>query len=285
MIVAFGFGGTCTAGDLRLRRRTLDQGPSATVWITGLWSHAGRSVLVMAAPRKSSKKPSESQGEPELLVPRVPFAETLCDRIALGEELNDREIRAEDELEAARQAYYSWDEFNETLLRRSFSTSKVADGYSATPGFFVMGGGPDPFPVRIKEFHDDVAVKLRRLTSLKEQLQLYGDGPSESASPASAPSAWGTGVFVVHGHHEALKQQVARTIERLTGTPPIILHEQPDGGRTIIEKSPGMSDLRSCCSLPTIGARRRRATSCSQELVRTWCSNSATSSGGSAALA
>lgn len=190
----------------------------------------------MAASRKSSKKPAESQGEPELLVPRTQFEETLCDRIALGEELNAREIRAEDELEAARRAYYSWDEFNITLLRRSFSTSKVADGYSATPGFFVLGGGPDPLPVRIKEFHDDVAVKLRRLTSLKEQLQLYGDGPSESASPASAPSAWGTGVFVVHGHHEALKQQVARTIERLAGTPPIILHEQPDGGRTIIEK-------------------------------------------------
>lgn len=191
----------------------------------------------MAPPRTSSKKPAESQGEPELLVPKAKFEESLCDRIALGEELNAREIRSEDELEAAKQAFYSWNEFNITLLRRSFSTSKVADGYSSTPGFFVLGGGPDPLPVRVKEFHDDLAVKLRRLASLREQLQLYGEGPSASASPAAPlPRARGAGIFVVHGHHEALKQQVARTIERLAGTAPIILHEQPDGGRTIIEK-------------------------------------------------
>jgi predicted nucleotide-binding protein len=42
-------------------------------------------------------------------------------------------------------------------------------------------------------------------------------------------------VFVVHGHDEAVKQAVARTLERL-GLEPIILHELPDKGRTIIEK-------------------------------------------------
>ncbi len=145
-----------------------------------------------------------------------------------------REIYSEPELKAARQAYYSWDEFNATLLRRSFSTSKVADTYSHIGP--MVYGGPNPFPQEVADFRDDVSSKLRRLTSLKEQLPLYGDSPSAPAALPVETQTLGTGVFIVHGHHEALKQQAARTVERLTGNAAIILHEQPDGGRTIIEK-------------------------------------------------
>ncbi len=42
-------------------------------------------------------------------------------------------------------------------------------------------------------------------------------------------------VFIVHGHNEAVKEKVARFIEHLK-LKPIILHEQPNQGRTIIEK-------------------------------------------------
>lgn len=42
-------------------------------------------------------------------------------------------------------------------------------------------------------------------------------------------------VFIVHGHNDAVKEKVARVVEHLH-LEPIILHEQPDGGKTIIEK-------------------------------------------------
>lgn len=42
-------------------------------------------------------------------------------------------------------------------------------------------------------------------------------------------------IFIVHGHDEAMKQAVARTLEK-PGLEPIILHEKPDKGRTVIEK-------------------------------------------------
>ncbi len=42
-------------------------------------------------------------------------------------------------------------------------------------------------------------------------------------------------VFVVHGHDEEMKQTVARVLEKLN-LEPIILHEQPNRGRTVIEK-------------------------------------------------
>lgn len=48
-------------------------------------------------------------------------------------------------------------------------------------------------------------------------------------------SITGNKVFIVHGHDNEAKQVVARTIEKL-GLEAVILHEQPDKGKTIIEK-------------------------------------------------
>lgn len=42
-------------------------------------------------------------------------------------------------------------------------------------------------------------------------------------------------VFLVHGHDNEAKEGTARFLERL-GLQPIVLHEQPNSGRTIIEK-------------------------------------------------
>lgn len=45
----------------------------------------------------------------------------------------------------------------------------------------------------------------------------------------------GSKVFLVHGHDESARESVARYLEKLQ-LEPIILHEQPSAGRTIIEK-------------------------------------------------
>jgi predicted nucleotide-binding protein len=52
---------------------------------------------------------------------------------------------------------------------------------------------------------------------------------------AEAKGALGDDVFLVHGRDDGVKQSVARFIERL-GLNVIILHEQPNAGRTLIEK-------------------------------------------------
>ena len=49
-------------------------------------------------------------------------------------------------------------------------------------------------------------------------------------------------VFVVHGHDEAARETVARFLERLKLVP-VILHEQPNEGRTIIEKIEDHADV------------------------------------------
>jgi predicted nucleotide-binding protein len=52
-------------------------------------------------------------------------------------------------------------------------------------------------------------------------------------------------VFIVHGHDDVAKLELARMLEKELNVDAIILHEQADGGRTIIEKLEGESNLES----------------------------------------
>ena len=49
-------------------------------------------------------------------------------------------------------------------------------------------------------------------------------------------------VFIVHGHNNEIKEEVARLMAAL-GLQPIILHEQPNKGRTLIEKFTDYADV------------------------------------------
>ena len=88
------------------------------------------------------------------------------------------------------------------------------------------------------------------------KLLLSADGERElSASDKSVEE--NRKVFVVHGHHNELKISVARFLEHLE-LEPIILHEQADRGRTIIEKFVQLSDVGFAVVLLTaddVGAR------------------------------
>ena len=57
-------------------------------------------------------------------------------------------------------------------------------------------------------------------------------------------------VFIVHGHDNELKESVARFLEKI-GLEPIILHEQVNGGKTIIEKFEKNSDVKFAIVLMT----------------------------------
>lgn len=57
-------------------------------------------------------------------------------------------------------------------------------------------------------------------------------------------------VFVVHGHDNALKQEVARIIEK-QGLEAVILSEQANGGKTIIEKIEENADVGAAICLFT----------------------------------
>jgi predicted nucleotide-binding protein len=62
------------------------------------------------------------------------------------------------------------------------------------------------------------------------------------SKPAEISTVNPKDVFVVHGHDHGIKETVARFLSKLRLNP-IILHEQPDQGRTIIEKFEKYADV------------------------------------------
>lgn len=88
---------------------------------------------------------------------------------------------------------------------------------------------------------DGLAMKMGWLEGLVanaegeglDQASLSGSVESSGMAPGAAPLT--RRIFVVHGHDSEVKETVARFIEKV-GLEPVILHEQPSRGRTVIEK-------------------------------------------------
>ncbi len=83
------------------------------------------------------------------------------------------------------------------------------------------------------------ALLKQAIQHLKEQLDIQ-EGRDRQTTQRGA--AIGTGeppqsrdIFVVHGHNEAAREEVARFLQKCDLNP-VILHEQASGGRTVIEK-------------------------------------------------
>lgn len=69
------------------------------------------------------------------------------------------------------------------------------------------------------------------LKAAKTEVELMGGVPDSNHSSAS-----GRQVFMVHGHDDSRKHEVARVLSALTKNEPVILHEQANNGRGILEK-------------------------------------------------
>ena len=123
---------------------------------------------------------------------------------------------------------------NEELLRRRFTTGKVADEYRRAS---VGLGRSDSPQQELYWLRESITGQQRKLTSIRQRLSLYDSEAEQTlANTLLAEAPRGTRIFIVHGHDGNVKLQVAEFLERITGERPVILHEQPHSGRTIIEK-------------------------------------------------
>ena len=182
--------------------------------------------------------------EPRLRQPIAVAEGGLQERVRLGEELlGTAEVGAIVSAEALQGLWrkrYSWGEYNEELLRSLFSNSeRILRQYHGGPMIASVGGAPDPLPVQVAEFRDDMQRDIRLLTSIIERLPLF-EGPSGVAPPSPAPGPSALRVFVVHGHDERVRLAVVRFLENTSTNFSVqVLSEAVNLGRTIIEKFEG----------------------------------------------
>jgi predicted nucleotide-binding protein len=131
----------------------------------------------------------------------------------------------------------------EDSLAKTFGAGTVEYDRHAAAAQLDKGGysmGEDS-PNDIIDFH--VQGKAQSLALLKQVVRGLTEDLEETGAPAAkAPTVIAAPtqvlskeIFVVHGRDDAAKTEVARLIER-AGLVATILHEQANGGRTIIEK-------------------------------------------------
>jgi len=199
-----------------------------------------------------------------LQIPRSNAAKKIRTQIEEGKKLLAWEITNEAELKEAHHAMYTWSEYNEELLKRIVDTDELVKGYRLI-GIYGGSTGPTSFREEVEEFRSDVDYYVRSLQSILKRLELIPEAPElkqvnpqQHTNPSCAISKQ---VFIVHGHDEAAKESVARLLEKLE-LDPIILHEQPNRGRTVIEKFEDYSDVGFAVVLLTpddVGAAREDA--------------------------
>jgi predicted nucleotide-binding protein len=108
------------------------------------------------------------------------------------------------------------------------------------PTSFIVG---NPESVFVKHFLMGVETAEQYLKSRISELEEEANkDPSQPAIEGESKKKPSRKVFVVHGNDHGSKETVARFLSQLD-LEPIILHEQPDQGRTIIEKFEDFADV------------------------------------------
>ena len=150
----------------------------------------------------------------------------------------------EDEVKQFRSDFKKWDAFNGELLCRAFDDNQSPQSY-----YREYGRTGDPNQLfgedLVKEIKHQVSEKITYLDSLLVRLPIIPSSvePEENDSKMTRQkNISSNNVFIIHGHDSGLKNEVARFITEL-GYTPIILHEQPSSGKTIIEKIESYTDV------------------------------------------
>ena len=174
--------------------------------------------------------------EAKLRLPRNEFLEKLIDKI---ESIQKLEGQTRESME-----YKMWRRETETLLLHAFGAkSKQYHDFNSI-SYYPPIISFSPYDNNMDDYHQFYLAGLQTareclLSIASEVKEYYCDSDSAACLTAGGQNSIGVQntrrVFVVHGHDVGVKETVSRFLSKLDFEP-IILHEQPNGGKTLIEK-------------------------------------------------
>jgi len=179
-----------------------------------------------------------------LVRPKADVLKDLRKQISKGLGIAEYEYD-NDEVEDAINDETKWDLLNVEILRRAFSDDTILNEYKSIKLTNYYGDWEDKLGT-----HETRVLK--RVTFLESAVERVNKRLIPESAEGARPSTRSgeERVFIVHGHDDASKSQVARLIQRLDLTP-IILSEQPNRGKTIIEKLERNSDVAYAVAILT----------------------------------
>jgi predicted nucleotide-binding protein len=182
---------------------------------------------------------------PKLLVPEAEAREKIKTQMKTGIEIVESlrkssagfGVATNPALEKAKAAREKWAKFTIDLLKTLVDDLPIHKEFGSPEAFF-FGANQD------QQLMEWMTERLHRLDSILDRLAIFPsvEKPVQAkAAPAQAKKQ-SMDIFIVHGHDNEAKEAVARFLEKL-GLRAIILHEQADKGRTIIEKFEAHSNV------------------------------------------
>lgn len=147
-----------------------------------------------------------------------------------GSRVDEKVIYDEEVEKEFIAAYKRWHSFNVEVYKSSFVAPNSTYRHEYENQMWTIWGNDT-----IKEYKENIRRLINQMKCDIEKLPLIKCVAESCELLQQLADIQSNKVFIVHGHDGELKEKVARTLDQL-GLEPIILHEQVDGGRTIIEK-------------------------------------------------
>lgn len=154
-----------------------------------------------------------------------------------------------DHVTASSPAFEAWQTKAERFLIKKYGEDSMEH-----KKFLQMSFSPQVWFLDGQDHINEINICHDGLLSCKAIFGTYLEEMAEEqktvAQPQSVQPGSMTKIFIVHGHDGALQQSVARVIEK-QGIEAVILSEQANQGRTIIEKFEANSDVGGAICLFT----------------------------------
>jgi predicted nucleotide-binding protein len=181
-----------------------------------------------------------------LIVPKEEFMKRLQERIGVGEEILAFKVITQAEFDKNREEYIHWNDYNSEYLKQSFNNeyNEYKDSYDKCAMFVGFGKSRQTPSGKLDDFKKSIEAKLTNLKKLHGKAELLKSSIENQEKAMDKQPAEGktSKIFIVHGHNEHIRTEVAMTLGKL-GLEPIILSEQPNQGQTVIEKFELHSDV------------------------------------------
>ena len=148
-----------------------------------------------------------------------------------------RRLLEQDDPHGAHEEFRYWDRnVADWLDVHRAGTGASAEWSSLEGSNLVLRGSVLRDPESLSAFRRAVRSRLGWLAGFPTP------GKADEAAPSRERVPTGKRVFLVHGHDKGTRETVARFLEKLK-LEVVVLHEQPDRGRTIIEKFTDHADV------------------------------------------
>lgn len=176
---------------------------------------------------------ASTAGPSVLSIPQAEAESQFNERIEAGKALQRFQLGRRRDLTVLEPRVKRWREFNQEWLDRIL-------GGEAAEEYRIAVANDDFMLIRVWDDNNlkcpDLDREVTTLQSIKYRLHAWMPKSDVVAVSSTARASQDAPIFIVHGSDDLRAESVAHTVASATGRKTVILREEPNSGRTLIEK-------------------------------------------------